>query len=134
MIHYNAVEVDRGKHQLPIDKLQETWFARFPQKHIRTAAQSSSPSGCGALLQRSSCNPPVGFKHRVEQHFGINILRGVPLNNEVTSYSTSAKLIAPGIVVPGTLSITATDLFFDADEENPLYKKQDPKEHRETHE
>ncbi|KAK6046799.1 hypothetical protein COOONC_15694 [Cooperia oncophora] len=53
---------------------------------------------------------------------------------EVTSYSTSAKLIAPGIVVPGTLSITATDLFFDADEENPLYKKQDPKKHRETHE
>ncbi|VDK58525.1 unnamed protein product [Cylicostephanus goldi] len=46
---------------------------------------------------------------------------------EVTSYSTPAKLIAPGLVVPGTLSITATDLFFDADEENPLYKKQDPK-------
>ncbi|KIH42294.1 hypothetical protein ANCDUO_27723, partial [Ancylostoma duodenale] len=45
----------------------------------------------------------------------------------VTSYSTPAKLIAPGVVVPGTLSITATDLFFDADEENPLYKKQDPK-------
>ncbi|EYC03946.1 hypothetical protein Y032_0090g2330 [Ancylostoma ceylanicum] len=48
-------------------------------------------------------------------------------SSEVTSYSTPAKLIAPGVVVPGTLSITATDLFFDADEENPLYKKQDPK-------
>ncbi|VDM69066.1 unnamed protein product [Strongylus vulgaris] len=47
--------------------------------------------------------------------------------SEVTSYSTPAKLIAPGVVVPGTLSITATDLFFDADEENPLYKKQDPR-------
>lgn len=50
-----------------------------------------------------------------------------PRFSEVTSYSTPAKLIAPGVVVPGTLSITATDLFFDADEENPLYKKQDPK-------
>ncbi|VDO39425.1 unnamed protein product [Haemonchus placei] len=50
-----------------------------------------------------------------------------PTPSSVTSYSTPAKLIAPGVVVPGTLSITATDLFFDADEENPLYKKQDPK-------
>ncbi|WKX98416.1 hypothetical protein Q1695_013812 [Nippostrongylus brasiliensis] len=48
-------------------------------------------------------------------------------SSEITSYSTAAKLIAPGIVVPGTLSITATDLFFDADEEHALYKKQDPK-------
>ncbi|CAI2347567.1 unnamed protein product [Caenorhabditis sp. 36 PRJEB53466] len=39
-------------------------------------------------------------------------------------FSTSAKLIAPGVVVPGTLSITATDLFFDANESDPLYKKQ----------
>ncbi|CAD6185951.1 unnamed protein product [Caenorhabditis auriculariae] len=39
-------------------------------------------------------------------------------------FSTLAKLIAPGVVVPGTLSITATDLFFDADEDHPLYKKQ----------
>ncbi|VDM64449.1 unnamed protein product [Angiostrongylus costaricensis] len=46
---------------------------------------------------------------------------------QVTNYTTTAKLIAPGVVVPGTLSITATDLFFDADEEHPLYKKQDPK-------
>ncbi|KAK6744681.1 hypothetical protein RB195_011415 [Necator americanus] len=48
-------------------------------------------------------------------------------SSEMTSYSTPAKLIAPGVVVPGTLSITATDMFFDADEENPLYKAQDPK-------
>uniref|UniRef100_A0A158P712 Putative neurobeachin homolog n=1 Tax=Angiostrongylus cantonensis TaxID=6313 RepID=A0A158P712_ANGCA len=50
-----------------------------------------------------------------------------PPSSEVTNYTTTAKLIAPGVVVPGTLSITATDLFFDADEEHPLYKKQDPK-------
>uniref|UniRef100_A0A1I8AI95 Putative neurobeachin homolog n=1 Tax=Steinernema glaseri TaxID=37863 RepID=A0A1I8AI95_9BILA len=46
---------------------------------------------------------------------------------ERTSYSTSGRLIAPGIVVPGTISITATDLYFDADEDDPLYQQQDPK-------
>lgn len=46
---------------------------------------------------------------------------------EKTTYGTAAKLIAPGIVVPGTLSITNYELFFDADEDDPLYKEQDPK-------
>lgn len=47
--------------------------------------------------------------------------------SEKTTYGTSAKLIAPGIVVPGTLSVTNYELFFDADEDDPLYKEQDPK-------
>ncbi|TKR77171.1 hypothetical protein L596_018191 [Steinernema carpocapsae] len=46
---------------------------------------------------------------------------------ERTSYSTPGRLIAPGIVIPGTISITATDLYFDADEEDALYQQQDPK-------
>lgn len=46
---------------------------------------------------------------------------------EKSSYSTHGKLIAPGIVVPGTISITSTDVYFDADEDDPLYKQQDPK-------
>lgn len=46
---------------------------------------------------------------------------------ENASYSTQAKLIAPGIIVPGTLSLTQTDLYFDANEDDPLYKKLDPK-------
>uniref|UniRef100_A0A0N5B0I0 BEACH-type PH domain-containing protein n=1 Tax=Syphacia muris TaxID=451379 RepID=A0A0N5B0I0_9BILA len=43
------------------------------------------------------------------------------------AYSTFGRLIAPGIVVPGTLSVTGSELYFDADEEHPLYKQQDPK-------
>ncbi|KAF8356627.1 sel-2 [Pristionchus pacificus] len=50
-----------------------------------------------------------------------------PPPTESTSYSTPARLCAPGVIVPGTLSITATDLYFDADEEDPLYAEQDPK-------
>ncbi|CAB3401727.1 unnamed protein product [Caenorhabditis bovis] len=45
-------------------------------------------------------------------------------SSQSACFSTFAKLIAPGVVVPGTLSITASDLFFDADEDHPLYKKQ----------
>ena len=43
------------------------------------------------------------------------------------SYSTNAKLIAPGITIPGKFSITLTAVYFDADEDHPSYKKQDPR-------
>ncbi|VDN02614.1 unnamed protein product [Thelazia callipaeda] len=49
------------------------------------------------------------------------------LQKEKATFGTVAKLIAPGIVVPGTLSITNYELYFDADEDDPLYKEQDPK-------
>lgn len=39
--------------------------------------------------------------------------------------STRAKLIAPGIVAPGTVSITSTELYFEVDEDDPEYKKVD---------
>ncbi|XP_052124935.1 neurobeachin isoform X3 [Frankliniella occidentalis] len=39
--------------------------------------------------------------------------------------STRAKLVAPGIVAPGTVSITSTELYFEVDEEDPEYKKLD---------
>uniref|UniRef100_A0A0N4Z1M8 BEACH-type PH domain-containing protein n=1 Tax=Parastrongyloides trichosuri TaxID=131310 RepID=A0A0N4Z1M8_PARTI len=42
-------------------------------------------------------------------------------------YSTPCKLIAPGLVVPGTISITTGDLYFDADEGDELYRKQNSK-------
>ncbi|CAG9537569.1 unnamed protein product [Cercopithifilaria johnstoni] len=51
----------------------------------------------------------------------------IDLQREKTTYGTTAKLIAPGIVIPGILSITNYELFFDADENDPLYKEQDPK-------
>uniref|UniRef100_A0AC35TXD5 BEACH-type PH domain-containing protein n=1 Tax=Rhabditophanes sp. KR3021 TaxID=114890 RepID=A0AC35TXD5_9BILA len=42
-------------------------------------------------------------------------------------FSTKGRLIAPGLVIPGTISITKSDLYFDADEDDELYKKQNPK-------
>ncbi|XP_065556860.1 neurobeachin-like isoform X3 [Artemia franciscana] len=41
--------------------------------------------------------------------------------------SCKAKIIAPGIVVPGTLSVTSNELYFEADEDDPDFKKNDPR-------
>lgn len=39
--------------------------------------------------------------------------------------STKAKLIAPGVVAPGMVSITSTELYFEVDEDEPEFKKID---------
>ncbi|XP_044749150.1 neurobeachin isoform X2 [Coccinella septempunctata] len=39
--------------------------------------------------------------------------------------STKAKLIAPGVVAPGIVSITSTELYFEVDEEDENFKKVD---------
>ncbi|KAJ8000657.1 hypothetical protein DPEC_G00182640 [Dallia pectoralis] len=41
--------------------------------------------------------------------------------------STSAQLVAPAVVVRGTLSITASELYFEVDEEEASFKTIDPK-------
>ncbi|XP_063074295.1 lipopolysaccharide-responsive and beige-like anchor protein isoform X2 [Engraulis encrasicolus] len=41
--------------------------------------------------------------------------------------STGAQLVAPAVVVKGTLSITASEVYFEVDEEEPSFKKIDPK-------
>ncbi|XP_063739788.1 lipopolysaccharide-responsive and beige-like anchor protein isoform X2 [Eleginops maclovinus] len=41
--------------------------------------------------------------------------------------STSAQLVAPALVVKGTLSITPSELYFEVDEEDPSFKSIDPK-------
>ncbi|XP_055000406.1 lipopolysaccharide-responsive and beige-like anchor protein isoform X1 [Sorex araneus] len=43
------------------------------------------------------------------------------------SLSTPAQLVAPSVVVKGTLSITSSELYFEVDEEDPNFKKIDPK-------
>lgn len=39
--------------------------------------------------------------------------------------STKARLVAPGVVVAGTISITATEMYFEVDEENEEFLKSD---------
>lgn len=39
--------------------------------------------------------------------------------------STKAKLVAPGIVANGMVSITSTELYFEVDEDDEEFKKLD---------
>ncbi|NWJ02011.1 LRBA protein, partial [Crypturellus undulatus] len=41
--------------------------------------------------------------------------------------SAPAHLVAPSVVVKGTLSITSSEVYFEVDEEDPSFKKIDPK-------
>ncbi|XP_056135740.1 lipopolysaccharide-responsive and beige-like anchor protein [Lampris incognitus] len=41
--------------------------------------------------------------------------------------SSSAQLVSPAVAVRGTLSITASELYFEVDEEDPAFKAIDPK-------
>lgn len=50
-----------------------------------------------------------------------------PLPPGPVNLSTSAQLVAPAVVVKGTLSITASDLYFEVDEDEPGFKAIDPK-------
>lgn len=43
------------------------------------------------------------------------------------SLSTPAQLIAPSIVMKGTLSVTSFELYFEVDEDDPNFKKIDSK-------
>lgn len=48
------------------------------------------------------------------------------LSSGPVNISTKARLVAPGLVAPGTVSLTSTELYFEVDEEDPEYKKIDP--------
>lgn len=39
--------------------------------------------------------------------------------------STKGKLIAPGIIAPGMISITSSELYFEVDEEDDEFKRLD---------
>ncbi|XP_064123627.1 lipopolysaccharide-responsive and beige-like anchor protein isoform X2 [Loxodonta africana] len=43
------------------------------------------------------------------------------------SLSTPAQIVAPSVVVKGTLSVTSFELYFEVDEEDPNFKKIDPR-------
>ncbi|KAF5274873.1 hypothetical protein FQA39_LY07055 [Lamprigera yunnana] len=50
------------------------------------------------------------------------------LDNDLTgpvNISTKAKLVAPGIVAPGMVSVTSTELYFEVEEEDEEFKKID---------
>ncbi|RXN01900.1 Lipopolysaccharide-responsive and beige-like anchor protein [Acipenser ruthenus] len=73
-----------------------------------------------------STHPEATLKAAVE-HGQFLKNRSVPVAAGPVSLSTGAQLVAPAVVVKGTLSITASELYFEVDEEEPSFKKIDPK-------
>uniref|UniRef100_M4A0Y3 LPS responsive beige-like anchor protein n=1 Tax=Xiphophorus maculatus TaxID=8083 RepID=M4A0Y3_XIPMA len=59
----------------------------------------------------------------------LSSLEDKDLENQTgpVNLSTSAQLVAPAAVVKGTLSVTASELFFEVEEDDPSYKAVDPK-------
>jgi hypothetical protein len=49
------------------------------------------------------------------------LFRAGPVN-----ISTKARLVAPGVVTPGTVSVTSTELYFEVDEDDTEYRRIDP--------
>ena len=47
------------------------------------------------------------------------------LSKGPVNLSSRAKLIAPGLVASGTLSVTSAELYFEVDEEDPDFQKLD---------
>uniref|UniRef100_A0A1I7VUH3 Putative neurobeachin homolog n=1 Tax=Loa loa TaxID=7209 RepID=A0A1I7VUH3_LOALO len=99
-----------------IDKAREDLLRDLVAQRLVSLGSLKPGSALGELVDESDFE-----KWATEPDAAIDLQR------EKTTYGTAAKLIAPGIVVPGTLSITNYEVFFDADEDDPLYKEQDPK-------
>ncbi|VDK82211.1 unnamed protein product, partial [Litomosoides sigmodontis] len=99
-----------------IDKAREDLLRDLVSQHLISLGSLKAGSALGELVDET------GFeKWATEPDVAIDFQR------EKTTYGTTARLIAPGVVIPGTLSITNYELFFDADEDDPLYKEQCPK-------
>uniref|UniRef100_A0A673WVJ3 LPS responsive beige-like anchor protein n=1 Tax=Salmo trutta TaxID=8032 RepID=A0A673WVJ3_SALTR len=122
----------------------------FGSTHSKATLKAAAEHGQSALLRKSS------RAHRSEDIFkGKQSIRSQALGNQNSeseilldgdddtlssleekelenltgpvNMSTSAQLVAPAVVVKGTLSITASELYFEVDEEEASFKTIDPK-------
>lgn len=114
--------------------IQNPRGSNHPQATLRSVLENSAPDD--AIL------------HHEEFHSQLTITRSQQLSQQAellddaelliedreldldltgpVNISTKAKLIAPGIVAHGTVSITTTEMYFEVDEENLEYQKIDP--------
>ncbi|KAK7929461.1 hypothetical protein WMY93_005856 [Mugilogobius chulae] len=51
----------------------------------------------------------------------------IEVGESPVNLSTTAHLVAPAVVVKGTLSVTSSELYFEVDDEEPSFKALDPK-------
>ncbi|XP_076332480.1 neurobeachin-like isoform X2 [Tachypleus tridentatus] len=104
-----------------------------PEATLKAALEHGAPED--AILQaREEFHKQVAAT-RKHQHLQSNDLLDdsdlwddKDLDSELqgtVNFSTKCKLIAPGVVAPGMMSITQSELFFEVDEEDPEFQKMD---------
>ncbi|XP_054634078.1 lipopolysaccharide-responsive and beige-like anchor protein isoform X2 [Dunckerocampus dactyliophorus] len=86
------------------------------QQSIKGTQVSASHSSDGDALQDGDDDTLSSLEDKDLENFTG------PVN-----LSTGAQLVAPAVVVRGTLSITASEFYFEVDEDEPGYKAVDPK-------
>ncbi|XP_020714689.1 neurobeachin isoform X9 [Ceratitis capitata] len=106
-----------------------------PQATLKAAIENGVPED--AILQtRDEFHTQIAVtrSHQASQHTADLLddaellIEDRELDLDLTgpvNISTKAKLIAPGVVAPGTVSITSTEMFFEVDEDNPEFQKVD---------
>uniref|UniRef100_A0A4W5MY73 LPS responsive beige-like anchor protein n=1 Tax=Hucho hucho TaxID=62062 RepID=A0A4W5MY73_9TELE len=91
----------------------------FGSTHSKATLKAAAEHGQSALLAQYPAWLMFAF-------WPVPLLGPVCLLGPV-NMSTSAQLVAPAVVVKGTLSITASELYFEVDEEEASFKTIDPK-------
>ncbi|XP_054730540.1 neurobeachin isoform X2 [Anastrepha obliqua] len=107
-----------------------------PQATLKAAIENGAPED--AILQtRDEFHTQIAVSraHQSTQHTADLLddaellIEDRELDLDLTgpvNISTKAKLIAPGVVAPGTVSITSTEMFFEVDEDHLEFQKIDP--------
>lgn len=116
--------------------IQNPRGSSHPQATLKSSLELTTPDD--AILQaREEFHSQIAMTNRSQQLQQQNnelvdeseLLEDRELDLDLTgpvNISTKAKLIAPGLVAIGTVSITTTEMYFEVDEDNPEFKKIDP--------
>ncbi|GBM24397.1 Neurobeachin [Araneus ventricosus] len=116
--------------------VQNPYGSSHPEATLKAAIEHGAPED--AILQaREEFHQHLALTRRQQQHHlqssdlldDSDLWDDKDLDAELAgpvSFSTKCRLVAPGVVVPGMLSITQAEMFFEVDEDDPEYKKMDP--------
>ncbi|XP_054709401.1 neurobeachin-like [Uloborus diversus] len=116
--------------------IQNPYGSSHPEATLKAAIEHGAPED--AILQaREEFHQHLALTRRQQQHHlqssdlldDSDLWDDKDLDAELAgpvSFSTKCRLIAPGVFVPGMLSITQAEMFFEVDEDDQEYKKMDP--------
>lgn len=116
--------------------IQNARGSSHPQATLKSSLEATNPDD--AISQsREEFHSQIAISNRSQQLQQQNseildesdLLEDRDLDLDLTgpvNISTKAKLVAPGLVAVGTVSITTTEMYFEVDEDNLDFKKINP--------